>query len=90
MDSNTAAALYYSWAAMWATAADIIFKHIFGRASPDPTYTQNHLYGFRLLHGGRHCNCVGSLHRDATLAGSWRVDRHLTVRCSGHHQPLLG
>jgi membrane-associated phospholipid phosphatase len=46
--------LLCSWAAMWATAADIILKHIFGRAGPDPTYIQNHLYGFRLLHGGPH------------------------------------
>jgi membrane-associated phospholipid phosphatase len=37
---------------MWATAADIIFKHILGRAWPDPAYIQNHIYGFRLLHGG--------------------------------------
>jgi membrane-associated phospholipid phosphatase len=36
---------------MWATAADIIFKHFFGRAGPDP-YIQSHLYAFRLLHGG--------------------------------------
>ncbi len=42
--------LLCGWAAMWATAAEIIFKHIFGRASADPTYVQNHLYGFHLLH----------------------------------------
>jgi membrane-associated phospholipid phosphatase len=40
-----------SWAAMWATAADIVFKHIFGRAGPDPGYIQNRVYEFRLLHG---------------------------------------
>jgi membrane-associated phospholipid phosphatase len=44
--------LLCSWAAMWATAAEIIFKRIFGRAWPDPTYVQSHLYGFHLLHGG--------------------------------------
>jgi membrane-associated phospholipid phosphatase len=38
---------------MWAVAADIIFKHIFGRGWVDPTYIQNHLYGFHLLHGGQ-------------------------------------
>lgn len=52
--SWTRTPLLCSWAAMWATAAEIIFKHIFGRAWPDPTYIQNHLYGFRVLHGGPH------------------------------------
>ena len=52
--SWTRTPLLCSWAAMWATAAEIIFKRIFGRAWPDPTYIQNHLYGFRLLHGGTH------------------------------------
>jgi len=37
---------------MWAAAADIIFKHIFGRAWADPAYIQNRVYEFRLLHGG--------------------------------------
>lgn len=46
------APLLSSWAAMWAVAADIIFKHIFGRGWVDPTYIQNHLYGFHLLGGG--------------------------------------
>jgi membrane-associated phospholipid phosphatase len=44
--------LLCSWAAMWATAADIIFKHIFGRAWPDPAYIQNQVYGFHVLRGG--------------------------------------
>ena len=39
---------------MWATAADIILKDVFGRAWPDPSYVQNHLYGFHLLRGGPH------------------------------------
>jgi membrane-associated phospholipid phosphatase len=43
-----------SWAAMWATAASVVFKHIFGRAWPDPAYIRNHVYGFHLLHGGPH------------------------------------
>src|SRR5258708_27613048 len=54
LSSWTRTPLLCSWAAIWATAADIIFKRIFGRAWPDPTYIQNHLYGFRLLHGGPH------------------------------------
>jgi len=52
--SWTRTPLLCCWAVMWATAAEIIFKHIFGRACPAPTYFQNHLYGFRLLHGGPH------------------------------------
>jgi membrane-associated phospholipid phosphatase len=44
--------LLCSWAAMWATAAEIIFKRIFGRAWPYPTYIRDHLYGFHPLHGG--------------------------------------
>jgi membrane-associated phospholipid phosphatase len=52
LGSWTRAPLLCSWAAMWATAADIVLKRIFGRAWPDPTYIQNHLYGFRPLHGG--------------------------------------
>jgi membrane-associated phospholipid phosphatase len=54
LGSWTQTLLLCSWAAMWATAADIIFKRIFGRAWPDPAYIHDHLYGFRLLHGGPH------------------------------------
>ena len=46
--------LLCSWSAMWAVAADIIFKHIFGRGWPDPTYIHDHLYGFHLLDGSTH------------------------------------
>lgn len=46
--------LLCSWSAMWAVAAEIIFKHIFGRGWPDPTYIRDHLYGFHLLHGATH------------------------------------
>jgi membrane-associated phospholipid phosphatase len=42
--------LLCSWAVVWGLAAEFVFKQIFGRAWPDPTYTQNHLYGFRFLH----------------------------------------
>jgi hypothetical protein len=48
MDRNTVALCVDS---IWAVAADIILKHIFGRAWPDPGYVQNHLYGFHLLRG---------------------------------------
>jgi membrane-associated phospholipid phosphatase len=54
LSSWTRTPLLCSWAAIWATAADIILKHIFGRAWPDLTYIHNHLYGFRLRHGGPH------------------------------------
>jgi len=41
-----------AWSAMWAVVSDVVFKRVFGRAWPDPTYIQDHLYGFHLLHGG--------------------------------------
>jgi membrane-associated phospholipid phosphatase len=43
--------LLCSWATMWAIAVEIILKRIFGRGWPDPTYVQDHLYGFHLLQG---------------------------------------
>jgi membrane-associated phospholipid phosphatase len=46
-------ALVCSWAVVWGLAAEFVFKQIFGRAWPDPTYTQNHLYGFRFLHASQ-------------------------------------
>jgi membrane-associated phospholipid phosphatase len=49
-----------SWAALCATVASLVFKRIFGRAQPDPEFVQNHLYGFRLLHGGPHWNSFPS------------------------------
>lgn len=50
----TTTPLLCSWSAIWGLAAQTIFKEIFGRAWPDPTYVQNHLYGFHFLHGGPH------------------------------------
>lgn len=68
---------------MWAVAADIIFKHLFGRGWPDPTYLYDHLYGFHLLRGATHwdsfpsgraaisvCDRVRTLDRKAGLARS--------------------
>jgi membrane-associated phospholipid phosphatase len=52
--------LLVSWSAIWALAAEFIFKQIFGRAWPDPGYVENHLYGFRFLHGGPHWNSFPS------------------------------
>ena len=43
--------LLLSWSAIWALAAEFIFKQIFGRAWPDPGYLEKQHYGFRLLHG---------------------------------------
>lgn len=45
----TESPLLCSWAAMWAVAAEMILKRIFGRGWPDPTYVQQHLYGFHPL-----------------------------------------
>jgi membrane-associated phospholipid phosphatase len=42
------------WAAMLATAAETIFKQLFGRGWPDPTYVRDHVYGFHWLRGGPH------------------------------------
>lgn len=39
------------WAVVWGLASEIIFKQIFGRAWPEPTYLRQHIYGFRFLHG---------------------------------------
>jgi len=52
--------LLCSWATMWAVAAEIIFKRIFGRGWPDPTYAQEHLYGFHWLHGTPHWDSLPS------------------------------
>lgn len=43
--------LLCAWAAMWAAAAETIFKRIFGRDGPDPRFVREHIYEFRLLHG---------------------------------------
>lgn len=42
------------WAVVWGLATEFVFKQIFGRAWPEPTYTQNHLYGFRFLNASQH------------------------------------
>lgn len=52
--------LLCSWAAMWAIAAEHIFKQIFGRGWPDPTFVRDHLYGFHLLRGETHWNSFPS------------------------------
>jgi membrane-associated phospholipid phosphatase len=37
-----------------AVATEMIFKRVFGRGWPDPTFVRDHLYGFHLLHGETH------------------------------------
>ena len=54
LGSWTRTPLLCSWATMWAIAAEIIFKRLFGRGWPDPTYVRDSLYGFHWLHGGPH------------------------------------
>jgi membrane-associated phospholipid phosphatase len=44
--------LLCSWSTIWALAAEFVFKDVFGRGWPDPTFIENHLYGFRFLHAG--------------------------------------
>lgn len=48
------------WSVIWALGAELVFKQIFGRAWPDPTYIGNHLYGFRFFHGHEHWNSFPS------------------------------
>jgi membrane-associated phospholipid phosphatase len=48
--SWTSTPLLFSSGTIWAIAAEFVFKQLFGRGSPDPTYLANHLYGFRFLH----------------------------------------
>jgi membrane-associated phospholipid phosphatase len=50
----TQAPLLCSWSAIWAVAADIVLKRVFGRQWPDPDYVRSHLFGFHLLRGGAH------------------------------------
>jgi membrane-associated phospholipid phosphatase len=54
LGSWTRTPLLCAWATMWAIAAEIILKRLFGRGWPDPTYIQDGLYGFHWLHGGPH------------------------------------
>jgi membrane-associated phospholipid phosphatase len=48
----TAGPLRCSWAAIWAVAASIVLKRVFGRSSPAPDYIEMHQYRFHFLHGG--------------------------------------
>jgi membrane-associated phospholipid phosphatase len=49
-----------SCSAIAAGASDLVLKHIFGRGWPDPTFIQDHLYGFHLLHGEKHWDAYPS------------------------------
>lgn len=66
--------LALSWATMFAVAAQIILKRIFGRSWPDPTFVRDHLYGFQLLHGRTHWDSFPSgtaMVSMALLSGLW-------------------
>ena len=74
--------LLLSWSAIWALAAEFIFKEIFGRAWPDPGYVENHIYGFRLLHGGPHWSSFPSgtaTISAAMVATLWLVAQRLRL-----------
>ncbi len=83
LPQSTWAPMLCSWATMWAIAVETILKRIFGRGWPDPTYLQDHLYGFHLLQGGHeHWNSFpsGTALVSCSLAAmlwhampSWRV-----------------
>jgi membrane-associated phospholipid phosphatase len=46
--------LLCSCSTMMAIACEHIFKRIFGRGWPDPTFVLHHAYGFHFLHGETH------------------------------------
>ncbi len=60
LNAWTQKTLLCSWSTTWALAAEFVCKRIFGRGWPDPTYIENHLYGFRFLHGTQHWNSFPS------------------------------
>lgn len=41
-----------SWSLVWAVAATLVFKHIFGRTGADPEYITEGKYEFAFMHGG--------------------------------------
>jgi membrane-associated phospholipid phosphatase len=45
--------LVCSCAIVWGLATEFVFKQIFGRSWPEPTYIRDHLYGFRFLHASQ-------------------------------------
>jgi membrane-associated phospholipid phosphatase len=61
-------ALVFAWAEVWALATEFVFKQIFGRAWPDPTYLRDHLDGFRLLHASDAWTAFPSGHALSTFA----------------------
>ena len=54
LGSWTQLPLLCAWAVVLGVATEIIFKRIFGRAWPDPTFVRDHAYGFHFLHGQTH------------------------------------
>jgi membrane-associated phospholipid phosphatase len=44
--------LLSSWSVMWALAATLVFKHLFGRTGADPEFIAEGKYEFAFLHGG--------------------------------------
>ncbi len=55
-------------ASVWAIGTEFVFKLIFGRAWPDPTYIRDHLDGFRFLHASDHWMAFPSGHALNSLA----------------------
>lgn len=48
LPSWTRTPLLASWSGVWALAATLVFKEIFGRSAPDPEYVVQHVYGYHL------------------------------------------
>ena len=54
LSSWTLKPLLCSWSGIWALGTEVVFKRIFGRGWPSPTYLEDHQYAFRFLHGTPH------------------------------------
>jgi membrane-associated phospholipid phosphatase len=68
LQSWTETPFLISAAVMWSIACDISLKHIFGRAWPDPTFVQEHRYGFHLLRGDTYWDAFPSSTTTVSLA----------------------
>lgn len=68
LPSRTETPFLTSAAVMWGIACVISLKHIFGRGWPDPTFVQEHRYGFHFLHGEKYWDAFPSGHTTVAVA----------------------
>lgn len=82
LPSWTATPLLCAWSVVWALAATVVLKEIFGRASADPSYVRDRIYEFRLLHGsnGHESFPSGTAAISAAIASAlWTRVPHLRI-----------